>query len=177
MARRNKDARYSVFDAMEANGVFDENPANASADQERDGVKFRTFPVRYPKMFYHPKGEVKITRQAEAISTPIGPKFVNERKEMISALAQDEADEKKLRDAGWHDHPSKALAAAGLDAPAISPAQTISDLQGEIARLQARLNSESAQQLNGDMGSKAAGPVTAAKALASAPAKEAAKAS
>lgn len=168
MARRQRDVRHSIYDVMDAKGYFLDNPANSDADAERDGRPFRSWPVKYPMMFYHPKGEMRITNPAEVIVTPMGPKLVNEHKEMICAIAESEADEKKLRDAGWHDHPSKANAAAGREATAINPAQTIGDLQAEIARLQAKLNSESSNALNSTnkASAAAAGPMTTTKALA-----------
>lgn len=168
MARRQRDVRHSIYDVMDAKGVFLDNPANADADAERDGRPFSVFPLQYPKMFYHPRGEMRITNPAEVIVTPLGPKMVNEHKELISAIAESESDEKKLRDAGWHDHPSKANAAAGREAAPVSSAQVIGDLQAEIARLQAKLNSESSAALNSTNRAAAAatsGPMTTAKAM------------
>lgn len=170
MARRQKDVRHSIYDVMDAKGVFLDNPANADADAERDGRPFGRWPQKYPMMFYHPKGEMRITNPAEVIVTPLGPKLVNEHRELICAIAEGESDEKKLRAAGWHDHPAKANAAAGRQASPISSAQVISDLQAEIAQLQAKLNSESSSALNAtNKASQAmAGAMTTEKALVAA---------
>lgn len=172
MARRNKDARYSIFDVMDSKGVFDDNPANQQSDAERDGVKYSTWPNVFPKMMYHPLGEMKVTRLAEVIVTPMGPKFVNERKEMISAIAQNETEERELRAKGWHDHPAKAIAAAGGDAPPISAAQRIDDLNAEIARLKAESDQLKSKSLNPNETSGTSKPLTAAKALESTKSKE-----
>jgi hypothetical protein len=173
MARRNKDTRYSIFDVMDAKGVFDDNPANQQADAERDGTKFSTWPNQYPKMMYHPMGEMKVTRIAEVIVTPMGPKFVNERKEMISAIAANEQEERALRAKGWHDHPAKAIAAAGGKAPPISAAQRIDDLEAEIAALRAEKDKLASRELNAKELSATSAPLTAAKALESTKSSEA----
>jgi len=167
MARRNRDTRYSIFDVMDARGVFDDNPANQQADVERDGTKFNTWPNQFPKMMYHPMGEMKVTRIAEVIVTPMGPKFVNERKEMISAIAANEQEERALRAKGWHDHPAKAIAAAGGNAPPISAAARIDDLEAEIARLKGEKDMLASKALNPKELSSTSAPLTAAKALES----------
>lgn len=172
MARRNKEARYSIFDVMDSKGVFDDNPANQQSDEERDGTKFRSWPNQFPKMMYHPLGEMKVTRIAEVIVTPMGPKFVNERKEMISAIAQNESEERALRAKGWHDHPAKAIAAAGGNAPPMSAAARIDDLEAEIARLKAESDILKSQKLNPNEVSSTSKPLTAAKALTSGEAKK-----
>ena len=122
--------RFTIYDAMDAKGVFEENSANATAL----GYKG---PVAYPKMFYHPKGETRITVPAEIIMTPLGPKAVGEQREIIWQIVATPAEEKALRLAGWHDHPAKAIAAGGGVAPATSPANRIADLEAESAKLQA----------------------------------------
>lgn len=165
MARRNKETRYSIFDVLDARGFFDDNPANQSSDEERDGTKFRTWPNIYPRMMYHPLGEMKVTRLAEVIVTPMGPKFVNERKEMITAIVQNENEERALRAKGWHDHPAKAIAAAGGNAPPMSSAQRIDDLEAEIARLKAEKDALASAKLNPNAQSSTSMPLTAAKAL------------
>jgi hypothetical protein len=131
MARRDK--RFTVYDAMEAAGKFDENKANASSP-DFEG------PVAYPKMFYHPAGETRVTVPAEIIMTPIGPKSVGEQKEIIWEIANNKAQADALRAAGWHDHPGKAIAAAGGKAPAISAEQRIQELEEELRRVQMEKN-------------------------------------
>jgi hypothetical protein len=98
-------------------------------------------------MFYHPKGEERVVTPAEVIMTPLGPKELNEHRELISATANNLEEETRLRDAGWHDHPAKAIAAAGGIAPAISSDARIQDLEAQIARLQAERNNETAKRL------------------------------
>lgn len=147
MARRRNQAIHTVYHALEQAGRFDDNPANAFADAERDGQPFRTWPVRYPKMFYHPTGERRIIRAAQIENTPFGPRKVNEHWEVINTLATSEAEEKRLREAGWHDHPMKAEAAAGRAVMAMTPQQKIEDLEGEIARLKAESDAMKAAAL------------------------------
>src|ERR1700682_3537944 len=98
---------------MEANGVFDDNKANASSP-DYEG------PVQYPKMFYHPLGATRMTVPADIVMTPIGPKADGEQREIIWETAVNKAEGDVLRAEGWHDHPAKAIAASGKTAPAMS---------------------------------------------------------
>ncbi len=131
MARRDK--RFTVYDVMEASGVFDQNKANTSSP-EFDG------PVTYPKMFYHPKGERRVIVPPEIVMTPIGPKAVGEQSEIIWEIANSKAEGDELRAQGWHDHPAKAIAAGGGKAPAMSSDQRIQDLEEQLRALQAERN-------------------------------------
>ena len=144
MARRSN--RFTVFDMMEAKGVFEANPANVDA-RDQNGASLYSGPVPYPKMFYSPTGERKITVPAEIITTPMGPKMVGEQSELIYEIVNDSAGEARLRAAGWHDHPAKAIAAAGGIAPAMSSDSRILELEAQIAKLQAESNNEKAKVL------------------------------
>ena len=66
----------------------------------------------YPKMFYHPKGETEVVSQGEVQVTPSGPQLRNAQRRLINKIANNKAEEDELRKEGWHDHPSKAVAAA-----------------------------------------------------------------
>ena len=122
--------RFTIYDAMEAKGVFDLNPANAQSPDFAG-------PVEFPKMFYHPTGARRVSVAAEIIVTPMGPKAVGEQTELISKVAKDEVEAAMLIEAGWHDHPAKAIVAGGGDAPPVSPMNRIADLEAEIRRLTA----------------------------------------
>lgn len=138
MAYTPRNQRYTVYDVMEARGAFRSNPANPDSMDE-DGRRLYAGPQRYPKMFYHPKGEERITRPADVMVTPMGPKLVGEERQIITKIAKNEEEEKKLRTEGWHDHPAKAIAAGGRDAPPISSAEHIKSLEEQIAELQRQL--------------------------------------
>lgn len=132
--------RFTVYDAMDARGEFEKNPANADAMDRAEGVSLYKGPVPYPKMFYHPKGEERIINPGETIMDPIqGAIKVGVLKEIIWEMAQNEDDEKRLRAAGWHDHPSRAIAAGGGEAPPISSDQRIAELQAQLAALTGEL--------------------------------------
>jgi len=133
MARGHK--AFTIFDVMEAKGVFEDNPANIFSPEYAG-------PVSYPRMFFHPKGEFRVTVAAEQIVTPMGPKLVGEQRELIWQLAKDEAEEKALRAKGWHDHPSKAVAAGAGVEPEISDAEKVGELEAELAKLRAQLASK-----------------------------------
>jgi len=147
MSASNRHRRFTVYDMMEAKGLFESNPANQDS-RSADGLPLYTGPVQYPKMFYSPKGEERITVPAEIIVTPLGPKSVGEQRELISELALTPEDEARLRASGWHDHPAKAMKAAGKNAPAMSSDSRIADLEAQIAKLQLERNDETAKRLS-----------------------------
>ena len=138
MAYRANHNRFTIYDAMEAKGVFALNPANIDARDSEGAAIYEK--AEYPKMFYSPKGEERVTEPARIEPSPVGPQTIPARFEMISRTAKDLKEEKELRAAGWHDHPAKALAAAGKIAPAFAPGEAeISDLKAQIAKLQDQL--------------------------------------
>jgi len=145
--------RFTIFDAAEAAGVFDANPANSFA-RSKDGQSLFSGPVEYPKILYHPVGETKIIVNGTAEMTPFGPKYVNEQREMIWKEVKSPEEEKELRKAGWHDHPAKAIAEGNksrapdkvLPVPAISSVQTIAELQAQLAKTQEALKIAEANQ-------------------------------
>jgi hypothetical protein len=161
-----RDNRFTIYDALEKSGYFDKNPANSYARDTTDGSSLYKGPVSYPKMFYHPLGEEKITVPAEVISTPMGAKEVGEQRELIWQLANSAAEDKALRADGWWDHPAKAIRArveahierlseigkmddktrAKLLAtiPTMSSDQRIKDLEAEITRLTGQREDEQA---------------------------------
>lgn len=147
MAVTNRHRRFTIYDMMEAKGIFELNPANPDSRGE-NGEALYTGPVPYPKMFYSPKGEERVTVPAEIIVTPLGPKAVGEQRELIHKLATNAEEEAALRADGWWDHPAKSIAAGGGKAPSMGSAAKISDLEAEIAKLQLQLNNESARVLS-----------------------------
>ena len=130
MAKRGMKV-FTVYDMMDARGVFDENPANTSAP---DHVK-----QDFPKMFYHPKGEMRITVPAEIVVTPLGAKEVGQQKETIWKIAQTPEEGKKLEAAGWHASLGAAMEAAGKEAPLVSAAEVVSKLEEENESLREKL--------------------------------------
>lgn len=135
--RGGRHSRFTVFDIMEANGVFEANPANTSSSQY-------VGPVEYPKMFYHPTGQTRVVQRAEVLATPYGPVKVGEQFEMVTRVAKDQNEANRLVAAGWHDHPSKAIAAGGGSAPPITSPGRIADLEAQLIKLQAQLNAAKA---------------------------------
>jgi len=117
---------------MEAQGAFDVNPANTSSPDYRG-------PQQYPKMFYHPEGKQRLVQRAEILSTPMGPMKVGELHELINRMAADPDEEAALREAGWHDHPAKAIAASGAEMPPMVSSSREKELSDEIERLQIQL--------------------------------------
>jgi hypothetical protein len=132
--------RFTVFDVMEAKGVFKKNPANLAA-QDEQGQSLYSGPVQYPRMLYHPKGEERIIQEGEVITTPYGPKVIMQQRELIWQIAKNADEEAELRLAGWHGHPAEAMRAAGKEAPETGADQVIADLRKKIAELQAQQTS------------------------------------
>lgn len=151
--------RHTIYDVMDNLGVFDRNPANFGA-QDEAGNQLYVGPVEYPKMLYHPKGEQRVTEPEKLEPTPIGPVRVPARYEMISAIAENAEAEAALRAEGWHDHPAKAISAAGGKAPPMGAAQVLSDKDRRIAELEAQLAAMAGGTADAD---KAPAPTTAKK--------------
>lgn len=141
--RSSRQHRFTVYDVMEAQGVFDENPANSTSPDYRG-------PLEYPKILYHPEGKTRVTQRAEIISTPLGAERVGEIRQLINRIAHDAAEEAELRAKGWHLHPSSAIVAGGGEAPPVVSATREMDLEAQIAILQNQL----------DMARRAPKPVT-----------------
>lgn len=129
--------RFTVFDVLDQQGVFDQNPANSTSPQYNG-------PVLYPKMFYHPLGKTRVIQKAEVLSTAFGPVKVGEQFELICRTAPDRVEEERLRAAGWHDHPAKAIAASGAEAPPMTATGRIVELEQQLVDLQAKLNAAKA---------------------------------
>lgn len=126
--------RFSIYDAMERKGIFRLNPANLGA-KDSNGAPLYKGPVQYPKMFYHPQGATIIVVPAELIETAAGPKYVGEKRELVSKVVNSPEEEAALVAEGWHSHPAKAMVAAGLDAPAMSAEERLKELEEELAKL------------------------------------------
>lgn len=124
--------RFTVYDVMEAKGVFEENPANAISPRYAGAVE-------YPKMFYHPKGKMREVQKAEVLQTPYGPAKVGEQFELINRVVHDAEEEKRIRAAGWHDHPAKSIAASGAEAPPMADHNQVEALERQLAILQSQL--------------------------------------
>lgn len=100
--------RHTIYDKMEHDGVFDLNAANSYA-RDNNGISTYKGPVEYPKMMYHPKGDMKISRPAEAIATPFGPKLVGEEKQLINKTVFNREEEVAALAEGWHSRPRDAI--------------------------------------------------------------------
>ena len=146
---------HTAFHVMEAMGYFEGNPANAGARDDQ-GLPLYTGPVEYPKMFYHPTGEERITVPGEWIeqSGNRGPKLVGEQREIITQVARSKEEEEQLRADGWWDHPAKAIEVAVTNpdsrwykkaVPSMGADTRIRGLENEVERLKKAL--EEAQAL------------------------------
>lgn len=144
MAGRGRHHRFTIFDMLEAKGEFEKNPANADSRGE-DGSALYVGPVEYPKMFYHPTGAKREIAGARVEVNAAGqPITIPARFELIYEVAHNSEDETRLRAAGWHDHPAKAIAAGGGEAPPQSAADRIRELEAELARVKSAPQAKSA---------------------------------
>jgi len=55
--------------------------------------------------------------------------------ELVSRVANDADDEAALRELGWHDHPAKAMRAAGKEVPAVVALNREAQLEEQIKKL------------------------------------------
>ena len=123
-----RKTRFTIYDVMEGQGVFDENPANSYSGDYRG-------PVQYPKMMYHPEGKERLVQRAEIIATPMELENVGEMFALISRVANDADEEAAMRELGWHDHPAKAMQAAGKEMPQMVAVNREAELEAQIKRL------------------------------------------
>jgi hypothetical protein len=138
-------ARFTVFDVMEAKGVFKKNPANIGS-QDANGAALYSGPVQYPRMMYHPDGKERVIQAGEIVVTPMGPQRIMEQREIIHQIVNNYAEEQAAVAAGWHTHPSNAIRASGKEAPPTGADQVIADLQRKIKELEAQQKSLEASQ-------------------------------
>lgn len=136
--------RFTIYDMMEAKGVFEANPANSYA-RDINGLSIYK-PQDYPKMLYHPQGKEVVTTAATAIVTPFGPQWVGEQRKLISEIVEDAEGEAKLVAEGWHYRPKDAIVArhkiAGTEPPVIpenSYESEIDKLRRELAEANSKL--------------------------------------
>jgi len=137
-----RQVRATVYDMMDAQGMFAKNPANIQSIGS-EGTSLYKGPQEYPKMLYHPKGLMRQVEQGEILVTPLGAKEVNKRFELISVMVQNPEEEKELRGEGWHLHPGDAMEAGGGPAAVKSATQVaemnFADAQARIKELEAQL--------------------------------------
>ena len=146
MAKQSR--RFSIYDMLEENGVFDSNPANIGS-VDKDGASLYRGPVEYPKMLYHPEGAERVIVPAQAETTPFGPQMLGEQRELVYREVASKSEEREALAAGWHDHPAKAIAAgnkvreakglAPRAVPAISTMSLVKSLEEQLADMQRQL--------------------------------------
>lgn len=155
MALNARNRRFTIYDMMEAKGIFAANPANADAGvDEMTGEPIYKGPVRYPLMMYHPEGLERIIVDAQPLTDTAGnavldrngdPIMRGEQREIVWQLVHSLKEERALRKEGWHDHPADAIAASGKEAPSKGTQQVLDAKDREIERLQAQLAELSAK--------------------------------
>ncbi len=136
MARQAR--RFTIYDAMEDKGVFEANPANVDS-RDHEGASLYRGPVAYPKMLYHPEGEMRISVPGTVESTPWGPKEFGEQRELITRTVNSKAEEDAFIKQGWHTHPAKALVASGALSPPVSSDERVLDLEAQMEKMKAEL--------------------------------------
>lgn len=99
---------FTIYDKLDEDGYFDSNPANPQS-RGPQGQMIYTGPVKFPKMVYDGHGFFKITNRAEAVATPMGPKFVGEQRELINMIVENEGQYAEAKKSGWLDTPAEAM--------------------------------------------------------------------
>ena len=139
--------RHTIYDAMEAAGIFDANPANLFSVRP-DGSQLYEGPVPFPCVVYAPVEDIIVNGSWE--DTPRGPKFLNEQKAIRHKVVNSKQAFEEAISSGWFDHPAKALKAIieknraeGIEdtrtVPVISVQETISSYEKQIEELEAKL--------------------------------------
>ena len=114
MARQNN--RFTVYDMMEAKGVFEANSANPGSRAD-DGTPLYNGPVEFPMMVYHPMGKTRVLVPGMVEVTPWGPQVNGELKEIIHKVVGSKAELTAALAEGWHRHPAHAISAGGGRGP------------------------------------------------------------
>lgn len=146
-SRRNQ---FTIYDAMEARGVFLSNPANVGARDDQNNIIYKG-PLPYPKMLYHPEGKEKQVSPEVKIPVPgFGIQIMPATFEMISMIVAGPEEHQKMADQGWHDSPAKALKWKTLHEDGATP----EEISEHLARMEP----------NGTVDEVKQGLITAAKA-------------
>lgn len=152
MAKSNTK-RFTIFDVMEAKGVFAVNSANRDSVDPVTNQPLYEGPVRYPLMMYHPNGDEEVIVQASIEITPYGPQALNEQRALRTAIANNAEEEEDLRDEGWHDQPIAAVNARRvaeglkpLPVPKIATIDRMAALEAQLQSAQAELARVRAEQ-------------------------------
>ena len=137
--------RFSIYDAMDEKGAFDNNVANSYARNNETGEALYAGPVEFPKMFYHPEGAREVLNPGELVRDAYGDvKCLGRITQIICKTASNAQEAEALMDAGWHSHPAQAMVAAGEKAPPSGPEQKITALEKQIQELKNRIATEHA---------------------------------
>ncbi len=150
MPRRRNNSVYSIYHNMEDRGVFESNPANAQA-VNNDGFSIYKGPVEYPKMLYHPKGEMQIVFQGlmvvdpksgEAVLDKEGnPRYTGTQAVVKHVVVNSAEEEAPYLAEGWHL--SEAASRRGSADPKVAkaaPPKTKMELMEErVKELEAQL--------------------------------------
>lgn len=148
--------RFTIYDALEASGLFEANPANTFSRNPVDGASLYQGPVQYPMMLYHPLGEERVIVPAEEVMTPHGPKYLGEQREILNLTVGNKKEHAAALAEGWHEHPARAVRARVekfiaeneqlserekqkllASIPQVSSTDRIKQLEAELARLTA----------------------------------------
>ena len=131
--------RHTIYDVLEAKGLFHQNPANFYA-VDSEGLPAYQLQI-YPKMLYHPQAETRqVTQEEEDITKGGRVQVRGGLREMIHQVVNNEAEEKVLLEKGWHLSQAKAMRANGVSN---APAETVGELmaasgaEAELARARA----------------------------------------
>jgi hypothetical protein len=147
MPRNRMNKVYSIYHSMEDRGLFETNKANVQA-VSNDGLSIYEGPVQYPKMLYHPKGELHCISQGILVtdrdSRPVfdetgKPKYAGAVWGVKNVIVESEAQEEEMVALGWHYTEAQALR-ANPETHLKAPPKTTHELQSEeIAALKKQI--------------------------------------
>lgn len=129
-----REHRHTAYDAMDAAGVFKGNLANRQSKQFKK--------AEFPKMVYHPQGERRVTTKGRREYIGGEWMLLGQQTAIVDKIANDAREYEELRAAGWHDHPAKAIAASGKQAPAMGGAASTDAEEAALLARKAKLQKD-----------------------------------
>lgn len=142
------DNIFTIYDLMEKAGMFRSNPANIDSIDKGSRRSLYQGPIQFPKMMYSPNGETRITEPGQVVMDEYGkPQRVGRQTELVSKIVETPEEEAVLKHLGWHNHPAKAIHAAGGEAPPMSSDEQITSLEAQLVALKKQLEEAEANRV------------------------------
>lgn len=147
MPRNRTQKVYSVYHHMEEKGVFETNTANAGA-VNTDGLSIYQGPVEYPKMLYHPTGEMEriyagiqvMDREGNPVKDENGQlKYAGSQHAIKTVIVHSADEEAEWIGRGWHTSEAAARRTNPVLAKTAPGPTPMEEAKSRIKELEAKL--------------------------------------